>query len=88
MQLLITPVNQNEHRMHTSDFKSSDFALAESAFFISSSLLIDEVLPFDVEQTAGGAIVTNDHNMFAQSKAIPYVSFNIWKQRGLYLFRM
>lgn len=46
----------------TSDLKSSDLALAESVFFTSpcssSSLLIDGVLPFDNERTAGGATVT------------------------------
>lgn len=44
----------------TSDLKSSDFALAESAPFIcpcsSSSLLVEGVLPFDNERTAGGAM--------------------------------
>ncbi|TNN75805.1 hypothetical protein EYF80_013952 [Liparis tanakae] len=41
------------------DLISADFALAESVFFIgtfsSSSLLLDGVLPFDNERTAGGA---------------------------------
>lgn len=43
----------------TSDFKSSDLALAESLLFIdscsSSSLLVDGVLPLDTGPTAGGA---------------------------------
>lgn len=51
----------------TSDFMSSDFALAESVFFIractSSSLLLDGVLPFDNERTAGGAAVTRRGNI-------------------------
>lgn len=46
----------------TSDFKSSDFALAESALFIcacsSSSLLMEGFLPSDSERTAEGAVVT------------------------------
>lgn len=46
----------------TSDFKSSDFALGESVLFIgsciSSSLLVDEVLPVDTVPTAGGAAGT------------------------------
>lgn len=52
----------------TSDFTSSDFALAESMFFIgpwtSSSLLMDGVLPFDSGWTAGGATVAKEKNVF------------------------
>lgn len=55
----------------TSDFTSSDFALAESAFFInicsSSSLLLEGVLPFNNEQTAGGATVTKGRNIFVHN---------------------
>lgn len=41
----------------------------------SSSLLLDGVLPFDNERTAGGAIVTKRRNVFFSStQAVAYVS--------------
>lgn len=55
-------------KLLTSDLKSSDFVLAVSALFIcpcsSSSLLMDGVLPFDIERTAGGAVAASREGWF------------------------
>lgn len=69
----------------TSDLKSSDFVLPESVCFISpcssSSLLIDGVLPFDNERTAGGATTKSNKekiNVFPKLKAYISLKKEAW----------
>lgn len=73
----------------TSDFTSTDFTLAESVLFFistcsSSSLLLDGVLPFDNDRTAGGATVTKRRNPYFSAQAVAYISVKEGKSGGFH----